>query len=192
MASTPERREQIGAFFAAHAHRLQHTVRRAARAPEPTIEDACATAWTKLLARPDVSLDARGLAWLTTVAIHEAWRLTCVDHEAPVGSFQGPPTTYQDDQPEPADPYAPGTDERALQHIEHAQRLVALRALKPREREALYLQGLGYSYQEIATLTNSTYTAVNRRLTEGRARLRDLVREHEHRQQPDDRSDGQP
>ena len=44
--------------------------------------------------------------------------------------------------------------------------------LKPREREALYLFGLGYSYHEIAQITNATYTAVNRRITEGRAALR--------------------
>jgi len=47
-----------------------------------------------------------------------------------------------------------------------------MRALKPREREALYLKGLGYSYREIMRLTGSTYTAVNRCITEGRAALR--------------------
>jgi DNA-directed RNA polymerase specialized sigma24 family protein len=40
------------------------------------------------------------------------------------------------------------------------------------ERRALLLKAGGYSYHEIAALTASTYTAVNRRLTEGRNRLR--------------------
>ena len=52
------------------------------------------------------------------------------------------------------------------------QQVAAFRQLKSREREALYLKGLGYSYREIARLTDSTYTAVNRRITEGRAALR--------------------
>jgi hypothetical protein len=47
-----------------------------------------------------------------------------------------------------------------------------MRALKPSERQALYLKGLGYTYREIMRLTGSTYTAVNRRITEGRAALR--------------------
>jgi DNA invertase Pin-like site-specific DNA recombinase len=54
--------------------------------------------------------------------------------------------------------------------------LTGSRHLKPREREALYLKGLGYSYNEIARLTGATYTAVNRRITEGRAALRRQVR----------------
>ena len=55
--------------------------------------------------------------------------------------------------------------------IEHRERLAVLGTLKPREREALYLHGLGHTYDEIATLTGSTRTAVNRRITEGRAAL---------------------
>jgi hypothetical protein len=41
-----------------------------------------------------------------------------------------------------------------------------------RERRELLLSAGGYTYEEIATATTSTYTAVNRRITEGRARLR--------------------
>jgi len=36
-----------------------------------------------------------------------------------------------------------------------------MRALKPSERKALYLKGLGYSYREMMRLTGATYTAVN-------------------------------
>jgi DNA-directed RNA polymerase specialized sigma24 family protein len=48
--------------------------------------------------------------------------------------------------------------------------------LKPRERRDPYLHALGYRYNEIAESTGSSYTAINRRLTEGRARLRALER----------------
>jgi DNA-directed RNA polymerase specialized sigma24 family protein len=71
----------------------------------------------------------------------------------------------------------PAADEQALARIEHAERVADLRTLKPRERRALYLKALGYSYNEICDLTAASYTAVNRRLSEGRARLRALDRE---------------
>jgi DNA-directed RNA polymerase specialized sigma24 family protein len=54
-----------------------------------------------------------------------------------------------------------------------------LRALKATQQRALCLRGLGYSYREICQLTAATYTAVNRRITEGRAALRRLARERD-------------
>jgi DNA-directed RNA polymerase specialized sigma24 family protein len=160
MTSSTERRDdQIGAFFATHAERLQRAVRSSVqRVAGEIIEDACQVAWTKLLRRPDITLDSRGFGWLTTVAVHEAWRQGSLAHERPAGAFTTPPD--------------PGTDDKALDRIEHQERLQAMHVLKPREREALYLKGLGYSYQEIMTITNASYTAVNRRITEGRAALR--------------------
>src|SRR4051794_31458326 len=77
------RGERVAAFFAAHATRLRDRVRAGARAPEPVVEDACQTAWTILLRRPDVTLDERGLGWLTTVAVREAWRLASTARETP-------------------------------------------------------------------------------------------------------------
>ena len=45
---------------------------------------------------------------------------------------------------------------------------------EPREIRALLLRAEGYSYAEICELTQWTHTKVNRCLTEGRARLRQL------------------
>jgi DNA-directed RNA polymerase specialized sigma24 family protein len=70
---------------------------------------------------------------------------------------------------EVADARAGRLDDRVIARLDRSD---AIRALKPKEREALYLFGLGYSYDEIAQLTQATYTAVNRRITEGRAALR--------------------
>jgi DNA-directed RNA polymerase specialized sigma24 family protein len=70
-------------------------------------------------------------------------------------------------------------------HCQHRQRArlptaaADLRRLKPRERRDLYLRALGYRHNEIAELTDATYTAVTRRLTEGRAQLRRLARERD-------------
>jgi DNA-directed RNA polymerase specialized sigma24 family protein len=171
--TSSERRDQVGAFFAAHATRLHDTVARRVRASEPVIEDACQIAWTILVRRPDVTLDERGLSWLATVAIHEAWRLASIANEIPVGSFQAGTPGENNELPEPAHPDDRSAEQRALARIEHRERVDALMTLKPREREALYLLGLGCSYKEIQALTGgASYTAVDRRIKEGRAALR--------------------
>ena len=187
MTSTSARAAQIAAFYARHAGRLRRIVAAKVNAPAVTIEDACQTAWAALVRRDDVSLDHRGVNWLATVAIHEGWRLVSGIRDVPMGAIRaGLPTEGELPEPEAAEP---GTEEQAIARIEHAERVAAFREakLKPREREALVLQALGYSYKEIAEATGSTYTAVNRRLTEGRARLRRLARDRD--QEPDDASD---
>jgi RNA polymerase sigma factor (sigma-70 family) len=182
--STQERHQQVGEFYAANSDRLQRAVARKIRgARRELIEDACANAWAILLRRPDITLDAPGLNWLITVAVNEALALMHRTRgEIPVGAFQAESRGHDaDDVPPLADTDAPGADELALRRIEHAERVAAFRQakLKPRERETLVLQALGYSYQEIAKASGSSYTAVNRRLSEGRARLRALERERD-------------
>jgi DNA-directed RNA polymerase specialized sigma24 family protein len=176
MTTTTRRRdEQIAAFYSDHAERLTRAVRRRVdRVGDEIIEDACHTAWTKLLRRPDITLDTRGFAWLITVAVREAWQLGSIANEQPAGTLTTPADLDGDqgELPEPCDTHRRGTDDHALDRIEHHARLQAMRAIKPREREALYLKGLGYSYGEIMRLTGATCTAVNRRITEGRAALR--------------------
>ena len=154
--TTPERRDQVAAFFAANADRLQRAVRRTAPAPEQTIEDACQAAWIILLRHPEITLDKRGFSWLRTVATYEAWRLASNRYETLAGSLHGGPTGHDAEQmPEPADPDDRSAEQRALARIEHQERVDAVKTLKPREREALYLKGLGYSYHEIATLSRA-------------------------------------
>jgi DNA-directed RNA polymerase specialized sigma24 family protein len=179
MTATRQRRdEQIAAFYHDHAERLERAVRRRVdRVGDEVIEDACQIAWVTLLRRPDIALDARGLSWLSTVAVHEAWRLGSIAREQPAGTLTTPadPSAAPGELPEPCDPDRRGTDDLALDRIEHHARVQAIRALKPRECDARYLKGLGYSYSEIMRLTGATYTAVNRRITEGRAALREQL-----------------
>jgi DNA-directed RNA polymerase specialized sigma24 family protein len=169
-----DRRAQVAAFYAAHAEGLRRIVTRHARANEPTIEDACQHAWASLLDRDDVELGRRGLAWLATVAIRETWRLASTHREIPMGTMHheagcaGELPELPTAEPEP--------DERAIDRSAHAERVADLRALKCRERRELFLQAVGYRYEEIAAITGSTYTAVNRRIAEGRAELRRLER----------------
>src|SRR4051794_8098554 len=78
------RRAALAAFYARHHQQLRCRVRRHARAT--VVADACASAWLALVRRPDIHLNADGFAWLTTVAVHEAWRLAHRD-EHPCGLF---------------------------------------------------------------------------------------------------------
>ena len=67
----------------------------------------------------------------------------------------------------------PGPAERAERRARgHGPLAAGLAALKPDERTALLLLGLGYSYAEIGAPPRWTRTKVNRCLAEGRAALR--------------------
>jgi DNA-directed RNA polymerase specialized sigma24 family protein len=178
VTATHARSEQIATFYAQHAARLRRIVAGAVRTNTDTIEDACQTAWTILIRRDDVTLDDRGAAWLTKVAIHEAFRLAGGERtEAPAGGFL--PLTRASESGELPEPERPGLDveNQVAARIQLAERREDLRQLKPQDRLALYLKGMAYSYAEIMTMTDATYTAVNRRITEGRAELRRRARE---------------
>jgi DNA-directed RNA polymerase specialized sigma24 family protein len=165
-----QRREQIGAFYSRQASLLRRIVATRVLADAHTIDDACAHAWERLSADPGIDLDRGGLAWLAKVAIREGWRLTAIaGRECPAVAFTAGSEEADCGRWEEA---RPGVDEDALARAEHDDRLKAFQALKCRERRDLFLQALGYSYDEIAVMTESSYTAVNRRLAEGRAQLR--------------------
>ena len=80
----------------------------------------------------------------------------------------------------PSRPPTPATSpDHVAERIQHAQRRHDLATIKPHDRQALYLKGLGYRYREIMQITGASYTAVNRRITEGRRALRNLEHQHE-------------
>jgi DNA-directed RNA polymerase specialized sigma24 family protein len=165
-----ERREQVGAFYARQASWLRRVVATRVLADEHTIDDACAHAWERLSADPRIVLDRSGLAWLAKVAIREGWRLSAIARrERPAVALTAALGEADDERAEEA---RPGVEEDALARAEHDDRLNAFQTLKCRERRDLFLQALGYRYDEIAAMTGSSYTAVNRRLAEGRAELR--------------------
>src|SRR4051812_17732690 len=158
-SSAADRTRQISDFYAAHAHRLLALVGSKTGAPPEAVADACQSAWVTLLRRPDINLDARGLGWLTVVAVHEVhhqWRDRA--HNLPMGALSlgtgGP-----GELPEPAANGNEGVEELAVAHLEHSERVADLAALKPAERAALYLKALGYRYREIASVTDASYTA---------------------------------
>jgi DNA-directed RNA polymerase specialized sigma24 family protein len=163
------RHDAIATYYNAHAAWLEQIVARRAKVPHATIEEACQTAWLTLIRRTDITLDNRGLRWLTVVATHEAWRLAKIP-ERPVGPFIA---STGDDPLEWQEPPGPASDplELAITHEEHEHRLEHFADAKPREATLLFLQAAGYSYTELAKLTDSTYRTIDRRITKGRKRI---------------------
>jgi DNA-directed RNA polymerase specialized sigma24 family protein len=164
----PGRREQVGAFYAREASRLRRIVATRVRADAHTIDDACAHAWERLSADPGIVLDRTGLAWLAKVAIREGWRLSAISRR----EFPGTACATSAEEDEQRETARPGFEDDAVERAEHHDRLKVFQTLKCRERRDLFLQALGYRYDEIAAMTGSSYTSVNRRLAEGRAQLR--------------------
>ena len=166
-------------LYRRHHRHLLRAVARAVNAPPELIEDACQTAWAALL-RCTVE-PATAFAWLRVVAIHEAFKQSArTRSERPAGAFLTPCAgeLERGEHPEPAADTRDVADQVA-ERIQHAQRRQDLATIKPHDRQALYLKGLGYRYREIMQITGASYTAVNRRITEGRRALRKLEHERE-------------
>ena len=153
----------VGAVYLSNATKVRGLVRGTVRAPEPVIEDACQTAWARLVrdrrrVRPDAAV-----AWLVTTAIREAIRLT---RRAGRELFL---EDLLDDETGalPGQPPGPGLDEIADCQL----RLDALRRLPERQQRFIWLQALGWTYAEIADLTGTTPRTVDRQLIRARRAL---------------------
>nr|MBA2715534.1 hypothetical protein [Propionibacteriales bacterium] len=157
------RSEQVAAFYARHARGLEHAVARQVRDRE-TANDGCARAWEKLLARPDVELDHRGVKWLETVAVREAWRdagpaneMERLDAEVLEGETVGDRLIGRDDDPQG--------------RMESAERLGLVGELSVDQQRAVVLQAEGFSYEEITGATGASERKVRRDITRGRSKL---------------------
>ena len=170
MAILASRDEQVADFYREHAARLRRGIRgKTVGLDDATIEDACAVAWERLLGRPDIDLERhQAYWWLYKVALREAWKLGRRRHrEQPTGGLNG----ADEDSLEPVDLNCDVADIVA-ERIEHASMREVLGGLHWRERRELALSAYGLSYEEIATVTGSSYTAVNRWMARGRKALR--------------------
>jgi RNA polymerase sigma factor (sigma-70 family) len=180
MASQPHehRQEKAGhraqvlerLLLARRAQLLRHVRFHSERSQDA--EDALADACVQFLRHyngPDEGEDA--LRWLLLVAKRCAWEIARRRRrrrEDLQQSFEAEETGGASE----------GDPAEGAERAEEAERvLAAIGRLIPDERDALVLFGLGYSYREIARLRGWTYTKVNRRLNEGRARVRRMLDE---------------
>jgi hypothetical protein len=81
------REATIGALFVEASATIEAIVARSVRAPRARIEDACAVAWSRLVARPEVVAAPRErvIGWLARVAEREAWRLSAREGDVASG-----------------------------------------------------------------------------------------------------------
>ena len=157
-----------GALYERHAERLRRSVARALGADHGHAEDACGFAWAQLCAHQP-ERGERIFAWLRTTAIREGITLAARQRResAPASGAE---------QAEDGDSWeervvAPEVLERALEGREAAE---TLKRLRPREARYLALLAAGYAYKEIAEREGVTLTNVNKHLTRGALRAREL------------------
>lgn len=132
--------------------------------PAEVLQDACQDAWLAYL-RHRSRLEPEPIGWLCVVARrlvlaeirrHQARQLSA-DQLAEAG---WEPASRADDVPTCA---------------EAREALRELAELRPSRRRALIGRAIGLSYHELAEATGTTYTAVNRHVTEGRGELRERL-----------------
>lgn len=158
-------------LYAQHYRRLLAISTRNSPSPEDA-EEALQDTFALFINHFDPSSDAPPLAWLTLTLKRRCW------------------ATYRHQRVLAIQPLSPGTgpqahttegnSQRPLQELAEATHDAknmrkAFAQLKPAEQRALSMLAIGYSYKEIAQRTGWTYTKVNRCITEGRARLRQLT-----------------
>lgn len=163
--------ELLSQLLEAHEHRLRWQATKHAELPDDA-DDALQSAYVLFLERYNGL--GEPLAWLYTTVKREAWGIRRRTSRRRECAFNLPATENGTErdlcQALPAD--APGPAERFTRGELLKTRRGALAELKPDERRALWLLGLGYSYAEICEATGWTYTKVNRCLSEGRSALR--------------------
>jgi RNA polymerase sigma factor (sigma-70 family) len=128
-------------------------------------EDALANACVQFLRFYEGQAGVNALRWMMLVVKRCAWQLSRQESRTlPVPFDADEITAVASSGSDPAD---------LVERRAEASEVAALMAqLKPAERDALVLLGLGYSYKEIAEIQGWTRTKVNRCLAEGRAALR--------------------
>jgi RNA polymerase sigma factor (sigma-70 family) len=171
--STPEAASILEALLAEHGPELRRQAARHAPAPEyaeDALQDACCQLLRCYQGPP--GLDA--LRWMMTTTKRCAWAIARRDRRQPQLSLS---TTDAIEPGEEGAVVSAGDDRLSPDAlVERAERhrlaCLAMARLKPDQRTALLMLGIGLSYREIGRLRGWTYTKVNRCVTEGRATLR--------------------
>jgi RNA polymerase sigma factor (sigma-70 family) len=146
---------EIEELYCELAPQLRRVLKANLQVPEYVLEDACQVAWTTLLADPGQVDRPRMLSWLATTARREALTMlkrSEIELRAASGCTQ----------PEPMDPH------RAAEFWE---RMGQVRRLSRRQQQIVWMQGLGFRYEEIAAETGETRRSVQRQLLAARKRL---------------------
>lgn len=160
----------LDGLYRTSAVRLTGVVRHALGAPEVVVEDACQSAWSKLVRHRQTVAREAAFSWLATTAVREALRIVArsereLSLEASLedGGCAEAPRLPAELEPE--------------QIVADRSRIEDLRGLPARQQRLLWLQALGCSHAEIAALSGCTTRTVHRQLHRARRRLRELAAE---------------
>jgi RNA polymerase sigma factor (sigma-70 family) len=176
IAASPESQciagiEEIAELYAAHAVRIRRLVHLDVQAPDHVVEEACQVAWMRLVGhRARVNREC-AVRWLVRVARHEAWRqLDRVRRERSLDELHEQARHGLHDVDDPARPQLAAPDLMDELMAQRA-RLDAIGDLPDRQRRLLWLQGLGFSYEEMAGETGDSRRTIERQLERARRSL---------------------
>lgn len=156
------RQQSVSSLYAQHAAKVERLVARQAGGD---VEDACQTAWERLLSHEEVDVQSRGvIQWLVITAAREAWKRSR-KRELPFETLRG------NDEAESFDPAGSAPDPLAVV-LERDDSRRRLARLTDREREFLALQALGFTYTEIAQATGASPRTAERQILRARRKLR--------------------
>jgi DNA-directed RNA polymerase specialized sigma24 family protein len=170
MPPSTERLQQIATMYATHGRELHRLVERRGSPHHATVEDACAFAWTQLLSADRIDLRPprwQALAWLTTVAVHEAWRLNRIHRR------DGP---FDPDKIDTLSMHRQRAAAAAHDVAAQRLRLQLVEQLPERPRRFLLRLSLGYSYDEISAAEGVSRRTTDRQIARAKRILRDLDR----------------
>jgi DNA-directed RNA polymerase specialized sigma24 family protein len=165
-APSTDRLQQLAALYIKHDAQLLSVVRRRVAAQPATAADACAHAWAELLAAEhiDLSVPWGPLAWLTTTAIRQAWRLNAIE-------WRATPLSHDDlDAIAAGRGDVPSSDELAALH----DRLDLVEEIPERPRRFLLRLAMGYSYHEISRAEGVSWSTTSKQIARAKRILREL------------------
>jgi RNA polymerase sigma factor (sigma-70 family) len=155
----------VAELYARNAGLVRGQVCSGVSAPDAVIDDACQFAWVRLLHHRHRVGRERAVSWLITTALHEVFKLVRRDgHDLSLEQLleEGGELRINRSAPAPE-----GTVAARL-------RLELLRELPERQERLMWLQGLGFSYPEMAGEAEMTVRTVERQLMKARRSIRRL------------------
>lgn len=150
----------IARIYREMAEPLEQVVRRLVCDAEPVVEDACQSAWCRLVGHRARVREETVFGWLAQTAIHEAFKLSR-------GRARDLSLDFELEQG--ADPVALLSEPWEL--LATRERIRGVRKLAIRSQRFVWLHALGLSYTEMAAHERCTTRTVDRQLVRARRKL---------------------
>jgi RNA polymerase sigma factor (sigma-70 family) len=160
MSTDLDTQTDVSQLYAELAPQLRRILGMNLQAPEWLLDDACQMAWEALLRRPGRVQAGHALGWLATTARREALGLLKRSRAEVCLDASGHSEVTFGQAPDPQ------------QAAEFWERLGQVRRLSRRQQRIVWMQSLGFGYEEIAAATGETRRSVERQLLSARRRLR--------------------